>query len=264
MTFDTNTLADVVAPESSQRSNGAADGAKVRSAIRAGIVQGFFCETMITLEGIKNVDRTTVFGSTTTNTRFEYGVASDGNGVTYINMRAEQTARQPLDQRQADRFLAAFQLGMKLLGAPRVGMVRVDDPDGSRYLLETDEDQIGRRLERHGNVVTAIEARGLGCAQARKIAGEIQAKVGGYGSFISFLGKPRTRAEQEKINRAIAEWADGDSVAAHYGYDNDFFCTEDFGKGASTASVLENANRKWLHETFRIRFATLTELAAMV
>ena len=118
VTFDTNTLADVVAPESSQRSNGAADGAKVRSAIRAGIVQGFFCETMITLEGIKNVDRTTVFGSTTTNTRFEYGVASDGNGVTYINMRAEQTARQPLDQRQADRFLAAFQLGMKLLGAP--------------------------------------------------------------------------------------------------------------------------------------------------
>jgi hypothetical protein len=210
VTFDTNTLADVVAPESSQRSNGVADGAKVRSAIRAGIVQGFFCETMITLEGIKNVDRTTVFGSTTTNTRFEHGVAPDGNGVTYINMRAEQMARQPLDQRQADRFLAAFQLGMKLLGAPRVGMVRVDDPDGSRYLLETDEDQIGRRLERHGNVV------------------------------------------------------DGDSVAAHYGYDNDFFCTEDFGKGASTASVLDNANRKWLHETFGIRFATLTGLAAMV
>ena len=79
VTFDTNTLADVVAPESSQRSNGAADGAKVRSAIRAGIVQGF-CETMITLEGIKNVDRTTVFGSTTTNTRFEYGVASAETG----------------------------------------------------------------------------------------------------------------------------------------------------------------------------------------
>jgi hypothetical protein len=125
-------------------------------------------------------------------------------------MRAEQTNRQPLDQRQADRFLAAFQLGMKLLGAPHVGMVRVDDPDASRYVIEADEDQIGQRLDRHGNVVTAIETRGLGCAQARKIAGEIHAEVGGYGSFISFLGKPRTRAEQEEINRAIAEWADGD------------------------------------------------------
>jgi hypothetical protein len=179
-------------------------------------------------------------------------------------MRAEQTSRQPLDQRQADRFLAAFQLGMKLLGAPRVGMVRVDDPDGSRYVAEPGEDQIGRRLDRHGNVVTAIEARCLGCAQAQKIASKIRAEVGGYGSFISYLGKPRTPAEQEKINRAIAEWADGDSIAAHYGYGNDFFCTEDFGKSASEASVRDDANRKWLSETFGIRFATLAELAAMV
>jgi hypothetical protein len=68
VTFDTNALADVVAPATSQRPNGATDGTKVRAAIRAGTVQGFFCETMITLEGIKNVDRSAVFGSTTTNT----------------------------------------------------------------------------------------------------------------------------------------------------------------------------------------------------
>ena len=80
VTFDTNPLADVVAPVTSQRLNGAADGAKVRSTIRAGTIQGFFCETMITLEGIKNVDRTIVFGSTTTNTHFQHGVAPDGNG----------------------------------------------------------------------------------------------------------------------------------------------------------------------------------------
>lgn len=264
VTFDTNTLADVVAPETSQRPTGAPDGTKVRAAIRAGTIQGFFCETMITLEGIKNVDRSAVFGSTTTNAHFQHGLAPDGNGVTYINMRAEQTARQPLDQRQADRFLAAFELGMKLLGAPRVGMVRVDDPNGGRYVEEPEEDQIGRRLDRHNNVVTAIEARGLGCAQAQKIAGEIQAEVGGYGSFVSFLGKPRTPAEQGKINRAIAEWADGDSIAAHYGYNNDLFCTEDFGKGGSTASVLDDSNRQWLSETFGIRFVTLAELAAMV
>jgi hypothetical protein len=96
------------------------------------------------------------------------------------------------------------------------------------------------------------------------IAAEIKAEVGGYGSFISYLGKPRTPAEQGKINRALAEWADGDSIAAHYGYSNDLFCTEDFGKGASTASALDDANRKWLSETFAIQFVTLAELAAMV
>jgi hypothetical protein len=51
VTFDTNTLADVVSPETSQRPNGAAHGAKVRATIRAGTVQGFFCETMITRIG---------------------------------------------------------------------------------------------------------------------------------------------------------------------------------------------------------------------
>ena len=66
VTFDTNALSDVIAPETSQRGAlGAASGKKVRAAIEANHVQGFFCETLITLEGIKNADRSAVFGSTT-------------------------------------------------------------------------------------------------------------------------------------------------------------------------------------------------------
>jgi hypothetical protein len=81
---------------------------------------------------------------------------------------------------------------MKLLGAPRVGMVRVDDPEGKRYLAEQDETAIGRRLERHFEAVTAIEAGGLGCAQAQQLALEIQTELGGYNSFIVYLAsEPR-------------------------------------------------------------------------
>ncbi len=264
VTFDTNTLADVVSPATSQRPTGAADGAIVRAAIQAGAVRGFFCEALVILEGIKNADRRAVFGSTEANTHYQHGVAPDGNGVTTINIRVEQPARRPLDQRQADRFLAAFGLGMKLLAATRVGMTRVDDPDGSRYVAEPDEGQLGRRLDRHFEAVTAIEARGVGCAQAMRLAYDIQAEIGGYHPFISYLGKPRTTAEQRQINRAIAEWADGDSVAAHYAYGIDIFCSEDFGKSAANPSVLDTANRDWLTKTFGIQFATLGELAQMV
>jgi hypothetical protein len=264
ITFDTNTLADVVSPETSQRPTGAADGAKVRAAVQAGTIHGVFCETLITLEGIKNADRGAVFGSTAITSNFEDDIAPDGNGVTRINMRAEQPARQQLDRRQADRFLAAFELGMKLLGAPRIGMVRVDDPDGGRYVAEPDEDRLAQRLARYHEAVTAIEARGVGCAWAQMIAAEIRAEIGGYDPFISYLGRPRTRAEQGRINRAIAEWADGDSVAAHYGYGIDLFCSEDFGRGASNSSVLDAINREWLKATFGIQFATLGEVARMV
>jgi hypothetical protein len=264
VTFDTNTLADVVSPATSQRPTGAADGTTVQSAIEAGAVHGFFCEALIILEGIKKADRSAVFGSTTPDTHYQHGVAPDGNGVTMINIYVEQPDRRALDQRQADRFLAAFGLGMKLLGATRIGMPRVDDPDGGRYVAEPDEVQLGRRLDRHLEAVSAIEARGVGCAQAQQIANEIRANIGGYGPFISYLGRPRTAAEQHRINRAIAEWADGDSVAAHYAYGNDIFCSEDFGKSASTSSVLDATNRAWLTKTFGIQFATLRELAQMV
>jgi hypothetical protein len=263
ITFDTNTWADVVSPSTSQRPTGAADGATVRAAIQAGALQGFFCEALIILEGIKNADRSDVFGSTTLNTQYQHDIAPDGNGVTFINIRPDQPARRPLDQRQADRFFAAFGLGMKLLGATRIGMARVDDPDSCRYVAEPDEAQLGRRLDRHLQAVTAIEARGLGCAQAQRIANEIRAEIGGYDPFISYLGRPRAAAEQHQVNRAIAEWADGDSVAAHYAYGNDIFCSEDFGKSASTPSVLDATNRAWLTQTFGIQFATLRELARM-
>lgn len=264
VTFDTNTLADVVSPLTSQRPDGQANGIKVRSALQAGSLQGYFCETMITLEGIKNADRSPVFGSTTTNTTFRRGVAQDGNDIHYIDMRVEQSARQPLDQRQADRFGSAFALGMKLLGAPRTAMVRVDDPDNTRYVAEPDEEKLGQKLERFFTAATAIEARGFGCAKAQAIADQIRAEIGGDESFIFYLGKPRTAAEQRLINQSIAEWADGDSVAAHYGYGLDLFCTEDFGKGAARGSVLDENNRAWLAEEFGMQFVTLAELACLV
>jgi hypothetical protein len=70
--------------------------------------------------------------------------------------------------------------------------------------------------------------------------------------------------ESRQVERAVSEWADGDSIVAHYGYGFDLFCSKDFGKGASGPSVLDCANRKWLSEEFGIRFVTLRELADMV
>lgn len=78
-----------------------------------------------------------------------------------------------------------------------------------------------------------------------------------------YLGHPRDAQEKKEINRSIAEWADGDSVAAHYSCDIYIFCSEDFGRTAKR-SVLDGVNRCWLQEQFGIRFATLGELAAIL
>jgi hypothetical protein len=195
----------VITPETSQRGAvGIASGKKVRAEIEAGHVQGFFCETLVTLEGIKNADRSRVFGSTAVDTTYEHATAPDGNGVTYINMRGAdgpETARPEAGRSIRGGSRSRYEVARRSEGrnGPR-------DPEGKRYLAEQDETAIGRRLERHFEAVTAIEARGLGCAQAQQLALEIQTELGGYNSFIVYLGKPRNPAEEKKINRAIAEW----------------------------------------------------------
>ena len=70
--------------------------------------------------------------------------------------------------------------------------------------------------------------------------------------------------EQRQVQRAVAEWADADSIAAHIGYAIDLFCTEDRGKGTGTPSILDEDNRAWLEATYAIKFVTLSELAKMI
>jgi hypothetical protein len=67
--------------------------------------------------------------------------------------------------------------------------------------------------------------------------------------------------ETREVARAIAEWSDGDSVAAHYGYGNDFFCTGDEARPGHP-SILDAANRAWLTADFSVCFCTIPELAA--
>jgi hypothetical protein len=70
-------------------------------------------------------------------------------------------------------------------------------------------------------------------------------------------------ASLKEVRSAIAEWSDGDSIGAHYGFGIRLFCTQDEGKN-SGKSVLDSDNRQWLTEGYGIEFVTLTELARLV
>jgi hypothetical protein len=101
VTFDTNALASVVAPETAQRDTGIS-GAAVRAAIQAGHIQGFFSETLITLEGIENKDRAELLGKTQVVSDIS---ASDGDSITIAV--GVQHFRRPLNPRFAARIEGA-------------------------------------------------------------------------------------------------------------------------------------------------------------
>jgi hypothetical protein len=71
-------------------------------------------------------------------------------------------------------------------------------------------------------------------------------------------------SENGVIAKAVAEWADGDSVASHIAINGDYFCTNDSAKKAGSNSVLSAKNVKVLYEEYRFRKITPTELAKLI
>lgn len=201
-----------------------ADCLAIHQALASRTLAGHFCETILTIEGVQT-DR-----------------------------RREVIAR-------ANR---ALDLGMRVLSAPRIGTVRINDPDGDLYVKDPDREALSMRLKRYEAIATAIEARGLGFARVLKVAGLLANRASGAQSGEVELGRESDRRSINKVARAIAEWADGDSVAAHYAYAGDLFCTEDRATKAGASSVMHPSHRAWLARAFGVKLVTLAELAAVI
>jgi hypothetical protein len=261
--FDTNALNDLIPPATSQRgASGAVTGNKVRCAIEARRIQGFFCETLVTLEGIQKKDRSDVLGST----RLQSKTTSTDQRTITISIGVLQN-RKPLDPEFTEKVRAAQALGLRALRAPaRMGWIRIKDEHGTFFAPDKSTTELLGRMDKVNEMATAIATRGLGQTIAVGLGLKFIARDGVSEPTLWFEGLRRAKSNRERkqIVKAVAEWADGDSVAAHYGYGIDLFCSEDFGRNVATASILDNDNRVWLSHTFGIRFVTMAQLADMV
>jgi hypothetical protein len=107
----------------------------------------------------------------------------------------------------------------------------------------------------------AIVARGLGRAQVIELAKLFSERDGADGEWWP-RGLERTRsAARKKVRLAVNEWADGEAIAAHAGYGNDLFCTDDRGGDLRNRSILHPNHRAWLWETHGVTFVSVAELA---
>jgi hypothetical protein len=229
VTFDTNALNDVLSLEVSQRGETVtANGAKVRAVIESGSVQGFFCETLVTLEGIQKKDRGDVLGST----RLHSTSTSADQKTIAINIRVLQD-RKPLDSQFADKIRAAKALGLRALRAPaRMAWIRIKDEDGTLFAPDGSTMELLARMDKVNEMATTLAIRGVGQATAVALGLQLLARDGISQPTLWFQGLRRAKSngERKKVAKAVAEWADGDSIAAHYGYGIDLFCSEDFGR----------------------------------
>jgi hypothetical protein len=261
VTFDTNTMDRVARPERFLTEPSQTDYIRIRDALRAGMVKGYFSETLVTLEGVEKKDRVAVLGSTQ--------VVSDsrqtGENVIAITIGLKQD-RNPLHPKFSESVRAAQSIGMRALRGPArmvVGFSWKDD-DGSFYEQVEPIEELVRRREIASEIAAAIEMRGLGRAKGLSLGLEFSKRAGASGElWLQGLRRAQT-TEHKKVVQAVAEWADGDSIAAHVGYGNDFFCTHDQGNGGGGPLTFDAVNRAWLASTFGVSFVTLSELAARI
>jgi Protein of unknown function (DUF2934) len=257
VTFDTNVFDKVTRPTVYPKDPDFQEMNVIHDAVKDARVQAFISDTMITLEGIGGDDRATVFGSTGSRS----SIAQTSEDTFTITARTEQPDRKPINPKQADRFVAAFQFGFSLLGTPRIAMPRAEE----QYYATEDAAALGERLDRFTSLLTQIESRGLGSARAKGIAARFPRS--GIGPWFNALGAAKDIHETREVARAVAEWADADSIAAHYAYGNDFFCTLDAAKAETNRgdpAVFDAENRAWLTENFGIQFVTLAQLAELI
>ena len=150
---------------------------------------------------------------------------------------------------------------MRILRSPRGGGLRIDVLGDELYAKAADE---AARLERNDLIAAAIERRGLGFARVTKMARKLSRGVAVSEDWSATFERATTPTERRRAARAIAEWADGDSVAAHHGYANDLFCTQDRATKAGRYSVMHPAQRGWLRRVYAVEFVTIAELAALL
>ncbi len=265
VTFDTNTLDKAARPERHPHDPARADFHKVHDALKSGRLKGFFSETLATLEAIDNKDRIDVLGST----RLESQSSSPDKRTINITIALKQD-RKPRSDEMSKRVEAALVIGMRAIRGPaRLGVsFHVKDDDGTFYAPDKSVHELVERREKANEVSSAIEARHVGRWIAVSLGLEFSKRDGASGElWLQGLKRAKGPHEAGQVKRAVREWADADSIAAHIGYQIDLFCTGDLGRGANkagAASIFDPLNRAWLFQTYGVRFVSLSELAGML
>ncbi|MBB57560.1 MAG: hypothetical protein CMM42_10065 [Rhodospirillaceae bacterium] len=261
VTFDSNIFQHVLRPDKFPNDPELAAIQAIHDAIQKGDIQGFVAETMADLEAIKRDDRASYFSSSSAQSKASEDVLPDGSIKLSFSLSPDPNAHPGVHQILIDRFSEAIVLGFKFMRCPRIGLPRPQILQDQWFVVEADETSTKDRQDLFFSALRKIEARGVGKAVVETIGNSFVVTKGTQETWFEGLGYAQTPTEIKEVADAVGEWADGDSVAAHIGYQNSFFCTRDIGVGAGT-SILNATNRTWLQSDYGVEFVSAHELAA--
>jgi hypothetical protein len=252
VTFDSNVWRIISTPETFPKEASIEDFKCIRSAIEAGQISPFICETVFTLEAILKKKRKEFFSrykpvsqSSTKET--------NGEIQSSFTIGPDKTAHPGNNAYLKNHLKDAISIGFQIIKLPRIGgLVNPDIED--HYYKHKD---LKTYLDKVFEVGRDIETKEAGFCQIKELGER-------YGTpwFKGLQNAPSS--EDGVIAKAVAEWADGDSVACHIALGGDYFCTRDAAQKAGDKSVFNSANIQWLKTKYGLSIVSPEDLAQIL
>lgn len=249
VTFDSNVWRIISTPETFPNEASIEDFKCIRSAIEASQISPFICETVFTLEGIQRKKRKEFFSQykpiSQSSTK-----ESNGEIQSSFTIGPDKTAHPGNNSYLDNHLKDAISIGFQIIRLPRIGGIVNTDIESHYYKHE----DLGAYLDKVFEAGNDIESKGAGFCQIKELGEK-------YGSpwFKGLQKAPQS--EDGVIAKAIAEWADGDSVACHIALGGDYFCTRDSAQKAGDKSVFNSSNTQWLKEKYNLSVVSPEDLA---
>lgn len=251
VTFDSNVWRWVVAPEDTPAQQDPAIYREVNRLCSDGLIEGYLSGSMFAWEAVNRLERKDVLSKDRGN--IILGELKEVGGCLRrtITIGPDPTAHPGTPEKFIYYLEKARGLGLKVMPIPRLGYL--SSPDLTEKDLAYYDISIG---ERFADVVGIIESRGCGMAQLQSICHR-------YATDWLKAMEIAPASEIKSVGKAVAEWADGDSVAIHLAYGNDFFCSNDNAKGAGQNSVMASRNVEHLAKMFDLKKVSPEELVCV-
>lgn len=147
----------------------------------------------------------------------------------------------------------AAALGFRFVKLPRIGAA--SHPLVDRYKAPENL-PLQDRLDRSFECARYIQSLGCGKETLMAMLDDPQ-----NGLVPAIQDDPIT---EKKFAQGVAEWMDGDALAATYGYGFEYFCTNDKGAGAGTSSILHPSKRALYVQKYNVKIVTPDELIALL
>lgn len=261
VTFDSNVWETVCLPNKSPNEASVACFEKIHEAVKAGKVAAHIVEVVFTLEALQKSSRQPFMKSYKIKIEGAVDETPHQDGMIGLSFSiGPDTKAHPGNTDQLNCYLKiARGIGFKILRCARVGAITNPDIDQS-FFVQQSKDEMLERMQLCIECADEIERIGGGISHAKQIGN-------GYSNgsepwHVGIKNAPPTEAK--KIAKALAEWADGDAIAAHVGYKNDYFCTRDSAKKAGASSVFSPQNRAILESKFGVQFISPEGLCNLI